>query len=76
MFLMTGEPPPSLQVGFTVVVLIVQLGLPVCPGKEQPEVTDDLLISVCVAAVKRAATEGRGQPEKQTVNLSEESGQK
>lgn len=36
-----------------------------CPGTEQREVADDLLISVCVAAMKRLATEGRGQPETQ-----------
>lgn len=34
MFLMAGELPSSLPVGFSGVVLIVKLGLPVCPGKK------------------------------------------
>lgn len=40
-------------------------GLPACPGDNYHEVRGDLWPSVCVAALRKPATEGRGPPETQ-----------
>lgn len=37
-------------------------GLPACPGDNYHEVRGDLWPSVCVAALRKPATEGRGRP--------------
>lgn len=45
-------------------------GLPVCPGDKYHEVRGDLSTSVCAAALRKPATEGRGRPENTTSELS------
>lgn len=44
-------------------------GLPVCPGDKYHEVHSGLSTSVCVAALRKPATEGRGPPENTTSRL-------
>lgn len=44
-------------------------GLPVCPGDKYHEVHSGLSASVCVAALRKPATEGRGRPESPTRRL-------
>lgn len=57
-----GRHLASVSVGF---FSFSGFGLPACPGDNYHEVRGDLWPSVCVAALRKPATEGRGRPERQ-----------
>lgn len=57
-----GRHLASASVGF---FSFSGFGLLACPGDNYHEIRGDLWPSVCVAALKKPATEGRGRPETQ-----------